>query len=175
MDIRAAILQEHSKKQALLIANYISSNQERFDQLMHLFLTDEYRVVQRAAYAVSHCADRHIEMVYPHLPAMVEYLKDRSTHIATRRNIVRILSQIDVPEPLMGNVATLCFDFLIDPKEAVAVKIYSMEVLYQLTLKEPDLQNELILVIEENMIHGSAGIRSRGRKVLKRLDKLGLL
>ncbi len=170
MDIRATILQEHSKKQALLIADYIGNNQERFDHLMHLFFTDEYRVVQRAAYAVSHCTDQHIELVYPHLPAMVEYLKDRSVHIAIRRNIVRILAQLEIPEKVMGDVATLCFDFLIDPKEAVAVKIYSMEVLYHLTLKEPDLKNELILVIEENMVYGSAGVRSRGRKVLKRLE-----
>ena len=169
MDLRAAIIKEHSKKQAVLIANYIGNNQDRFDMLMHLFLTDEYRVTQRAAYAISHCTDRHLNLVIPHLPAMVEYLKDKNAHIAVRRNIVRILSQIDLPEDLMGTVATLCFDFIIDPKEAVAVKIYSMEVLYNLTLKEPGLKEELVLVIEENMAYGSAGIRSRGNKILKKL------
>ena len=58
MDIRAALAKEHSKKQSQLIAHYIGGDQERFDELMDLFLHDEeWRITQRAAWVLSHCAD----------------------------------------------------------------------------------------------------------------------
>jgi len=96
---------------------------------------------------------------------------DEKAHKAVRRNIVRTFTFIEVPEALMGLVADACFAFLADPKEAVGIKSYAMEVLYQLYLKEPGLENELKLLIEENMKYGTAAIQARGRKILKRLGK----
>jgi len=146
MDIRAALAKEHSKKQTQLIASYIGGDQDRFDELMVHFLQDEeWRITQRAAWVI---------------------------HVAIKRNIVRTLAKIDLPEDLMGLAADACFTFLANPKETVAVKAFSMEVLYQMCKKEPDLAHELIPLIEENMEHnGTAGILSKGRKILKKLKK----
>ena len=170
MDIKAALLKEHSKKQSLLIAEYIGSDQERFNQLMDLFFHEEYRITQRAAWVISHCADQYIFLVQAHLPKMVEYMVKDGLHVSIRRNIVRTLAKLDIPEDLMGLVADACFTFLANPKETVAVKAFSMEVLYQMCQKEPDLAHELIPLIEDNMMHnGTAGILSKGRKILKKL------
>ena len=49
MNIRDEILREHSKAQCLRIAQYIGEDKQRFDELMYLFLNDEYRVCQRVA------------------------------------------------------------------------------------------------------------------------------
>ena len=38
MDIKAALLEEHSKAQALRIVKYIGTDQKRFDTLMNLSL-----------------------------------------------------------------------------------------------------------------------------------------
>jgi len=50
MDIKTALLEEHSKAQTLRIVKYIGTDQKRFDTLMELFYKEEYRVVQRAAW-----------------------------------------------------------------------------------------------------------------------------
>ncbi len=173
MDIRAALEKEHSKKQSQLVAQYIGGNQERFDELMEVFLQEEeWRLTQRAAWVLSHCADKYIFLIQPHLPKLVEYLTKEGLHVAIRRNITRTLTKIDIPEELMGLVADACFTFLANPKETVAVKAFSMEVLFQMCKKEPDLAHELIPLIEENMEHnGTAGILSKGRKILKKLKK----
>ena len=47
-----------------------------------------------------------------------------------------------------------------------------MQVLYNVCQKEPDLANELKIVIEEFLPHGTAGFKSRGGKILKKLNKL---
>ena len=53
MNIREEILREHSKAQSLRKAHYIGEDKQRFEELMYLFLNDEYRVCQRAAWVVS--------------------------------------------------------------------------------------------------------------------------
>ncbi len=173
MDIRAALRKEHSKKQVQLIAHYIGGDQERFDELMEVFLQkEEWRLTQRAAWVLSHCADKSIFLIQPHLPKLVEYMTKEGLPVAIRRNIVRTLIKIEIPEELMGLVADACFSFLANHKETVAVKAFSMEILYQMCKKEPDLAQELIPLIEDNMAHnGTAGILSKGRKILKKLKK----
>ena len=54
MKLREEILKEHSKAQCTKIVKWVGSNQQRFDELFDLFLNDEYRVVQRAAWPVSY-------------------------------------------------------------------------------------------------------------------------
>ncbi|MFT3705019.1 MAG: hypothetical protein QM802_21815 [Agriterribacter sp.] len=57
MNIREAILKEHSKAQCNRIVTYVGNNQQRLNELVHLFLTDEYRVVQRAGWPLKlYCA-----------------------------------------------------------------------------------------------------------------------
>lgn len=42
--LREELLKEHSKPKTVYLANEIGANQEAFDELMALFLGDEYRV-----------------------------------------------------------------------------------------------------------------------------------
>lgn len=172
MDLKAAILKEHSKPQAILIQQYIGSNQELFDELMTHFFSNQYRVTQRAAWIMSHCVEKYPFLIQPHLEKMVYNLGDKKIHVAVKRNTVRMLQEVEVPEDLMGTLADYCFKFLLDPKEAVAVRVFSMTILYNICKKEPDLANELKVVIEEFLPHGTAGFKSRGKRILKGLNKL---
>lgn len=172
MDLKAAILKEHSKPQALLIRDYIGDNQVLFDELMTHFFSNEYRVTQRAAWVMTHCTEKRPHLINPHLEKMINNLKDKNIHVAVKRNTVRLLQNVAIPEDLMGTVADCCFNFLANPNEAVAVRIFSMSILYDLCKKEPDLANELKIIIEEFMPHGTAGFRSRGKKTLKGLQKM---
>lgn len=171
MDIEAALLAEHSKPQAMRIRDYIGRNAGRFEELMQCFFSEEKRLCQRAAWVLSHCVERYPHLVVPHLEAMVAQLK-KPIHVTVKRNTVRILQMIHIPEDLQGELVNICFDFLLDPKEAIAVQAFSMTVLYNITLEEPELKEELRVVIEEMMPHGSAGIKSRGGKILKALTKI---
>ena len=172
MDLRAAILKEHSKQQALMIRDYIGADEEKFDQLMTLFLADEYRVTQRAAWVLSHCADKYPFLIFPYMDRLVKKLGQKDIHVAVKRNIIRILQEQDIPEQQMGLLADFCFNFLADPKETVAVRVFSMQVLFNLCKKEPGLANELKILIDEFMPHGTAGFKSRGKKILKGLQAL---
>lgn len=172
MDLREAILAEHSKRQALLIRDYIGTSQSLFDELMYYFFCDEYRLAQRAAWAVSHCIDQYPWLINSHLEKLVNYLSKENIHVAVKRNAVRILQNLDLPEELLGTLADVCFNFLANPKEAAAVRIFSMQILFNICKKEPDLASELKLIIEEFLPYATAGFKSRGKKILKGIAKL---
>ena len=171
MSLREEILKEHSKSHTTYLANKIGPSQEAFDELMELFLGDEYRVTQRAAWLVSHCVDAHPWLIRKHLKSVIKNLQ-KPVHVAVKRNTVRILQFMEIPEDLMGLTAEICFKFLNSGKETIAVKANAMTVLYTIVKKYPELKEELEISIQEQMPFGSAGFKSRGRKILQALSKI---
>jgi hypothetical protein len=58
-------------------------------------------------------------------------------------------------------------------KEAIAIKAFSMSVLYNCCKIYPELKVEVIPILEDVLVRDkSKGIQSRGRKVLKQLYNL---
>lgn len=172
MDIRAELLKEHSRAQADRVAQWIGNDPERLAQLVDLFLHAEYRVVQRAARVVSLIADNHFELVKPHLPALVRRMNEPCVPVAVKRNVVRMLQFVDVPENLHGDVMNTCFELVADPQETIAVRAFSMTVLANLAKQYPDIKPELKAIIEDTLEHDpSPGFRNRAGKVLASLSK----
>lgn len=171
MDLRSEILAEHSRVQSLRIAKWIGSHAGRFDQLMQLFLQDEYRVVQRSAWVVRFVADKHPALLAPHLPVIVGRMEDEGIPVAVKRNVLGVLQNLSIPESLHGPVMNSCFAFLEDPLETVAVKSFSMTVLANLAQDYPEIKNEIRLLVEDQLENNpTPGIRSKARKVLKEIQ-----
>lgn len=169
MNLREEILREHSKAHCLRIAHYIGDDKQRFDELMYLFLNDEYRVCQRAAWVVSTVADKYPNLIQVYILPMLENLKNNN-HVSVTRNTVRVLRYMEkIPESSIGLAASICFKYLTTPSVPIAVRVFSMHILYKICLIEPDLKEELKMSIEDGMEHGSAGYKSAGRTILKKL------
>ena len=171
MNIRASLLADRSKENIMKIAAYIGEDQERFDQLVQLFLKDTIQVTQRSAWIINHCFDQHPQLVQPHLETFWKNLLQPQNN-AIKRNTLRIFQDYPIPKKLQGIAASLCFDYLADPNEAIAVRVFSMSVLFNIGQSEPDLLPELAILIEEILPHGSMGLRSRGNKILKAIRQM---
>ncbi|TAK53151.1 MAG: hypothetical protein EPO24_14780 [Bacteroidetes bacterium] len=172
MNLREEILKEHSKRQAVKIGNWIGNNPARFKELMELFLHDEYRVTQRAAWIISYCGDNHPKLIMPWLKEMLKKTQEPGVHNAVRRNVIRVLAGIEIPKPLAGLAMGICFDELSSPKSPIAVKVHAMSVLANLSKHEPDIKGELQATIELLMKTGVPALIARGRKVLKQIAKI---
>lgn len=168
MDIRVELLKEHSKAQATKIADFIGNDTSKFDELIQLFLGDHYRTNQRAAWVLSKCSDRYPELLEPYFEPLIKNLNGH-VHVAVKRNTLRVLQDIALPENLWGITVDICFKILESNQEAIAVKVFAMTVLNNIVQKEPDLKNELRIILEDQMDYGSAGFRSRAKKILKTL------
>ena len=170
MDIRASLLQEHSKTMTMRIAEYVGSSEQRFDILMDLMLNDEYRVVQRSSWVVSYAAEKYPKLIKPHLKKVIAYLEN-PPHVAVKRNILKVLSTMEIPKKHQGILVDLCFKFLYDPKEAIAVHAFAMQIIFEIGKKEPDLFYELKQILEDNYETGSAGYKVRAKRILKYIYK----
>jgi hypothetical protein len=172
VDLRAEILKEHSKRQSVKIATWIGNDRARFKQLMELFLYGEYRITQRSAWIVSYCGENHPELITPWLSKMLEKMQEPGVHVAVKRNVLRILQDVNIPRTLLGIVTKLCFDYLTSTDNPIAVKVFAMTVLANVAKQEPDITRELRATIELMLPYAGPGIRSRGKRVLKQLERM---
>ncbi len=170
MNIKTALLKEHSKKQCDAIVKWVGHDQKRFDELFHLFLNDEYRVVQRAGWPISYCVEKHPEFIKKHFTNLVKNLSKKGIHDAVKRNSVRLLQYVSIPEKFHGQVMDICFRYVTSPAEAVAVKAFSITVLQNLAKQYPEIINEIKLVIEERWDYETVAFKTRAKKLLKELS-----
>lgn len=166
MNIREALLEVHSKAQATKIADYVGDDEERFAELMKLFLGPVYRVSQRAAWPVSYCIERNPELVKPYFGKLIEQLERSDAHVAVRRNVARLLQFVEIPKRYQGCVFDACYNLVDDPRETVAVRAFAMTVAANIARDEPQLLDELRLVAKKYPQAATAGFRSRARRVL---------
>lgn len=166
MNLRDKILTEHSKSQTSKIVKWIGNSQERFDELFNLFLKDDHRVTQRAAWPLSYAVRSHPKLINKHLGKLIKNLRKAGLHDAIKRNTVRILQDIEIPKRYHGEIMDICFNYIQSPTEAVAIKAFSLTVLSNLLPLYPEIKNELKLVIEERLEHETNAFRVRARKAL---------
>jgi hypothetical protein len=92
-----------------------------------------------------------------HYAKIIMHITDKKAPISIQQK----LQQIDL-EPTVEQ----CFDWMIDPKVKVAVKVFSSEALFNLRNRYPWIKEELANQIKFLMRNGTAAIHSRGRKLL---------
>jgi hypothetical protein len=164
MHLRAAILEEHSRKQMLRIVDYVGNDKTRFKALMQLFLYDEYRVSQRAAWAVSNCIQQHPELTEKYLPILLDNLKN-PVHNAVIRNTIRILDMVEIPKKLHAQVINICYEYVAGRSTPIAVKAFSLSVLHKLSKIYPELKTELKSLIEDQLPTATAAFKSKAKKI----------
>jgi hypothetical protein len=169
VNLREEILKEHSKPNALKVAAYACSSKKNFKELMQCFLDNEYRLAQRAAWSVSWAARSKPEMIVPHIKDLVAVLHKKNVHDAVIRNSVRVLQEIEIPEKYHGEVMDACFGFMEKPLTPVAIKVFSLTTLFNLSKQYPEIKAELKLLIEDNREHETAAFKARARKILSKL------
>src|SRR4026207_2240722 len=167
MDLQEEILKEHSKKQCDKIVRWVGKSQKRFDDLFHLFLTGQYRVIQRAAWPVSYCVIAHPGFIKHNFSKLIKNLHKEGLHNSVKRNTVRLLQHLEIPEKYQGEVLEICFNYISSPAEPVAVKAFSLTVLSNLAKLYPELLPELKLIIVEQLPHQTAAFKSRAKKILQ--------
>lgn len=158
-----------TKRQKDEIVRYVGKNPKRFAELVTVFINGPHHITQRAAWPLTYCVEKHPELLAPQLKKILTATRKEGVHDAVKRNVTRMLQFVQIPRVHQGAVADLCFGYLTDAAEPVAIRVFSMTVLANLAAHEPDLKNEIVPLIETQLPYASAAFRSRGLKLLKRL------
>ena len=170
MDFRKKLALGHSKLFTNQIVSEIIAHPEKMDELMQIFIAGPYRITQRTAWVISVVAEKHPELLSNYYDLFVKLLNQPNKHNSVNRNIVRALQYMDIPTKYQGKILDACFKLLNSSDEPIAVKVFSMSVIHNLSKKYPDIVPELKASIEKLMPHGSAGLKNRGNKILKSIS-----
>jgi hypothetical protein len=168
MKLREQLLKEHSRANCDKIVHWVGDQQPRFDELFKLFVSDEYRVVQHAAWPLSYCVIQHPQLIKKHFTKLISNLSKPGIHDAVKRNTLRLLQEIDIPKKYHGALMNACFKYISVPGEAAAIKAFSLTVLENLSKQYPEIIPEIKLLIAENYERETAAFRSRANRFLKR-------
>jgi hypothetical protein len=166
MNIRAALAAEHSKQLTMRIVDYVGDDPLRFKELMTVFLSDEYRPVQRASWAVNYCVERYPQLAKPYFKQLISILERDDVHSGAHRNILRMLQFVDVPSRYRARVFDICQRFLDDPSQPVAVRVFALSAAAKIANGEEALLNELRLLAWKHVPHTTVALKVRARKVL---------
>lgn len=167
MNFRKELTQGQSKALTMAIVNEVANSQKKMDELMQCFVDGPVAITQRAAWPMSYIAQKHPQLLLNYYPLLIDLLNQPNKHDAINRNILRALQFVEIPKEHEGNILDICFKLLHSPSEPIAVKAFSMTVIYNLSKKYPDIIPELKASIETLMPNASAGIKSRGGKILR--------
>lgn len=156
-----------------ILVRYISDYPEYLNLIMDKVLDDRKPENWRAAWMVDKIHDRHPDLVLPYLPVLTEFVLTTKS-AGKKRHLLKLISLHDIPEEKMALLFNFCFEVFTNSTEPVAVRVHAMQILFNIAQKEPDFTGELINLIENEIeLHGSAGIASRGRKLLLKLYQMG--
>lgn len=175
-ELQSMIIRMMSMKEAEWLANSAIDNPAIFLKLIEYSNKSESKLAFRASWTLTKVCDKYPEIIYPFLPEIVESIagyKDESV----LRSFLRIISLSElnkISSHHHGILADFCFSILYSGSSAIAVKAYSMEILYRLCLIYPAIANELSTVLKVIMEDASAGITSRSKIILKKLAKIPL-
>lgn len=173
MDIKAALLLEHSKSQASKIFKACLKNKKNFEALVKHFLSDDYLLAQRAAWPLSLCGEKNPAFVKPHLNKILKNLEKPRLHDAVKRCSMRLLLHTELHQRYHASIINQCFVYLLDKNQAIAIRVFAMAALEKMLKQYPELSNELIVIIESELEENpKPAFVSRGKKVLKTISRI---
>lgn len=173
-DLQAIVNNMMSTKEAEWVATSAIENPAIFIKLFEFSHSSDKKLAFRASWTLTKVCDRFPELIYPYLGQIVDTLENIDNE-STLRSFLRIISLSDLEKinaRQHGFLAEFCFSKLNSGFSAIAIKAYSMEIIYRLALIYPELANELSATINILQGEGSAGVVARGHMIMKKLAEI---
>jgi 8-oxo-dGTP diphosphatase len=171
-ELQAMINRMIGMKEADWLATSAIENSAIFLKLLEYSYSQDQKLAFHASWTLTKVCDKYPEIIIPYLPQITETLYKIGNE-STLRSFLRIISLSDLnmlSQHHHGLLTELCFNKLNSGFSAIAIKAYSMEILYRMYRIYPDLAGELSVSIRNTMDTESAGLISKGRTILKKLD-----
>jgi len=146
----------------------VIADERLFNQLFHLIFSEDKRLAWRSCWIVDTASEELPELLADKIPEIITGLTS-TKNSSLKRHFTRILCRYKIPEEYLGVVVNRCFELLV-PSEPAAVRVFAMQLIFNISQKLPDLKGELICVLETLMEEGaSAGFLNRSGKLLRQL------
>lgn len=171
MDFRSLLLDFPSGAAKDLYIQKVIGTEGQFAALLELSLADKDPVAWRAAWILDGADELKPGLAGEYLEKIIGALPNMESK-GTLRSLLRMLCRYDIPEESQGLLIDLCFGYLSSELIPVAVKAHAMQILYQHVLIYPELKEELVTILKDQIDNNSVGFLSRARRLIKQMEKL---
>lgn len=171
MNLEQILSEYYSKTITQKVVDELIAHPEGITELIQLFQGKNQHISNYAGWIISYLGESNQQLIKNHLSVIIQKLENKEHNAAQIRNVFRTLQFIVIPQQHEGYVLTKGFEFLNNSNSPIAVKVFAMTVIFNLSNKYPEIQNELKLSLENQFEHASPGFKSRATKILKKLNK----
>jgi hypothetical protein len=169
MDYRTLLHDFPSGDEKNLIIREVGNSKKKFNILLELAFNDKQPVAWRAGWVLDGCDEENPGLASASISRIIQKLPGlKST--GTLRCFLRLLSRYDIEEEDQGLLIDLCFSYMVSELYPVAVKVHAMQIIYHHVLLYPELKEELVTVISDQVSNNSVGFKSRGMRIIKQLE-----
>lgn len=169
-NIRKEILIGSHKKFWESFAKEYYQNEQVIAILFDFMIEGKDKLAQTTSEIIRNISDLNPSMVNPHIDRLIEKLNTQC-HDGVKRCIFRMFQRTHFNDEQAGYVIDTAFKHLQDRSNAIAIRVFAMTTIYNLTKKYPELYLELEACITENLSEESIGFQSRAGKILNRTWK----
>ncbi len=138
-----------------------------FEAVFHGMFSDDPIIRMRSADAVEKITARHPEYLQPYKTKLLQQVA-RIEQQETRWHVAQMIPRLELSEEERVVVVEILLGYLHDKSRIV--KTFSMQALADLAEQDASLRSLVITLLEELTRTGSPAMRSRGRKLLEKLN-----
>jgi len=171
MDFRSLLLNFPSGVEKDIYIKEVIGTKDGFRSLLDLALHDKDPVAWRASWVLDGSDEQQPGLATTYLSKIIQALPALESK-GSLRSLLRMLCRYDIPEEKQGLLIDLCFSYLVSELYPLAVKVHAMQIVYNHVLIYPELKDELVTVLEDQMENNSVGFLARGRRLIKQMEKL---
>ncbi|MEN8204023.1 MAG: hypothetical protein ABFS28_15605 [Bacteroidota bacterium] len=169
MDFKSLLTNFPSGAEKELFIGEVGQSEEKFLTLLGLTLYEKDPLSWRAAWILDGSDEQHPGLALGSVSTIIQKLPELESKGALR-SLLRLLCRYNIPEDDQGMLVDLCFAYMVSELYPVAVKVHAMQIIYNHTLIYPELSDELVTVIEDQIANNSVGFKSRGKRIIRQLE-----
>ncbi|MFH0757906.1 MAG: hypothetical protein V2B15_11515 [Bacteroidota bacterium] len=170
MDYRSLLENFPSAAEKDFFIRDVGDSRKKFGILLDLALHGKDPLAWRAGWILDGSDELHPGLAAGSLGKIVRRLPALQSSGALR-SLLRLLCRYPVDEEDQGILIDLCFGYMVSELYPVAVKVHAMQIIFNHVLIYPELREELVTVILDQVDNNTAGFRSRGMRIIRQLEK----
>ncbi len=171
MNFEASLSYDSSRAMIETIAKAIGTDKKLFEKVLTIAYTAKDMSASRAARVIDMNTEMNPELGDFYANNIAKNIINLDSR--TKRSLCRVLTRhLPDDEEILGHFISFAFEQMLSPSEPVALKVYAMQALFNITVLIPELKNELIQSIEQQLPNASVGLKSRAKKLIKKLYKM---
>ncbi|MBT3310665.1 MAG: hypothetical protein HN931_11910 [Desulfobacterales bacterium] len=151
------------------VVNDVLRNPILFDKLFSLIFYDDDVVRMRVADAVEKITLKNPEYLTSYKKEIIEKVS-RINQQEVRWHVAQLFPRLDLNTRERGKVFYILNGFMEDKSKIV--KTFSMQALADISENDKKLRTKVITLIEDMVKEGSPAMKSRGRTLLEKLNKI---